>query len=40
MKRQFGIKDFGKLIPGHGGLTDRLDSIVFIVPFMYVIFLI
>ncbi len=40
IKRQFGIKDFGKWIPGHGGLTDRLDSIMFLAPFMFLIFLI
>ncbi len=35
IKRQCKIKDFGKVMPGHGGILDRFDSVLFVVPFVY-----
>lgn len=38
IKRNFGVKDYGWIIPGHGGVMDRFDSILFVMPSMYAVF--
>ncbi|WP_443712356.1 phosphatidate cytidylyltransferase, partial [Ruminococcus bicirculans (ex Wegman et al. 2014)] len=38
IKRQTGIKDYGNIMPGHGGIMDRFDSVLLVAPFMYYMF--
>ena len=37
IKRYTGIKDYSNLLPGHGGMLDRFDSVIFIAPFAYIL---
>lgn len=37
IKRTYGVKDYGNIFPGHGGMLDRFDSVIAITPILYVI---
>ena len=38
LKRECAVKDFGNIMPGHGGLLDRFDGVLFVMPFTFLVF--
>ena len=40
LKRKAKIKNTGEILPGHGGLLDRIDGIIFAIPFIFIIYVV
>lgn len=38
LKRHYRVKDSGKTLPGHGGMLDRIDGLLFVTPVSYIVF--